>query len=107
MMKRFALTGIGAERSFDAAQLDPATRKAIEAAIGDAQKSLQATIDKTTSSAELFGTRVFLDSITSCAAWLEPRWEFTAIRRGRPNIAVTRSTHTVNHWMRPRCMSDG
>ena len=81
MMKRFALIGIGAQRSFDAAQLDPATRKEIEAAIGDAQKSLQATIDKTTSSVELLGTRCFWVPITSCAARLAPRWEFTAIRR--------------------------
>ena len=59
-MKRFALIGIGAGRSFDATQLDPAMRKAIEAGIEDGQKSLQATVDKTTSSVDLFGTREFL-----------------------------------------------
>jgi hypothetical protein len=60
MMKRFASIGIGPGRPFDAAQLDPVTRKAIESGIGDAQTSLQAMIDKTTSSVDLFGTREFL-----------------------------------------------
>ena len=60
MMKRFALIGIGAGRPFDPARLDPTMRKAVAAGIADAEKSLQATIDKTTSSVDLFGTREFL-----------------------------------------------
>jgi hypothetical protein len=60
MMKRFASIGIGAGREFDAAQLNPPIQKAIEAGVEDAQKSLQAVIDKTTSSVDLFGTREFL-----------------------------------------------
>jgi hypothetical protein len=60
MMKRFARIGIGAGRPFDVAELDPAVRKAIKAGVKDAQKSLQAAIDKTTSSVNLFGTREFL-----------------------------------------------
>ncbi len=62
MMNRFARIGIGPGRTFDAAAVDPETRKAIEAGIKDAQKALQETIDKTTSSANLFGTRQFLGS---------------------------------------------
>lgn len=60
MMKRFARIGIGAGRPFDAASLDPSLRKAIEAGIADAQKSLQTEIAKTTSSVNVFGTRQFL-----------------------------------------------
>lgn len=60
MMQRFANIGIGAGRPFDAAALDPALRKAIEAGIADAQQSLEATIARTTSSVDLFGTREFL-----------------------------------------------
>ncbi|MDV2984208.1 UNVERIFIED_CONTAM: DUF1214 domain-containing protein, partial [Methylobacteriaceae bacterium AG10] len=59
-MARFAKIGIAAGRPFDPTKLDPAMRKAIEAGIADAQKSLQASIGKTTSSVELFGTREFL-----------------------------------------------
>jgi hypothetical protein len=60
MMKRVAQIGIGGGRPFDAARLDPTLRKTIEAGIQAAQKSLQDTIDKTTSSVDLFGTREFL-----------------------------------------------
>jgi hypothetical protein len=60
MMRRFARIGIRAGRPFDPARLDPALRRAIEAGIEDAQKSLQATVNKTTSSVDLFGTREFL-----------------------------------------------
>jgi hypothetical protein len=58
--ERFAKIGIGAGRPFDGATLDPQIRQAIEDGIKDGQKELQATIDKTTSSVDLFGTREFL-----------------------------------------------
>ncbi|MGE3875739.1 MAG: DUF1254 domain-containing protein [Parvibaculaceae bacterium] len=59
-MERFAKIGIGAGRPFDPAAVDPAIRKAIEAGIKSAQTDLNATIAKTTSSVDLFGTRQFL-----------------------------------------------
>lgn len=58
--ERFAKIGIGAGRAFDAAALEPEIRKAIEAGIADAQKELNDTVARTTSSRELFGTREFL-----------------------------------------------
>jgi hypothetical protein len=59
-MDRFAKIGIGPGRSFNAAALDPATREAIKAGVKDGNDQLQATIAKTTSSVDLFGTREFL-----------------------------------------------
>jgi hypothetical protein len=59
-LERFATIGIGAGRAFDAAALDPQVRADIVAGIADANASLQARIDKTTSSVDLFGTREFL-----------------------------------------------
>ena len=59
-LDRFARIGIGAGRAFDAAVLDPAITNAIEAGIKDGQARLQAAVDKTTSSVNLFGTREFL-----------------------------------------------
>jgi hypothetical protein len=60
MLDRFARIGIGPGRAFDAAKLDPQIREAIAAGIKEGQAQLQTTIDKTTSSADLFGTREFL-----------------------------------------------
>jgi hypothetical protein len=59
-MERFARIGIGPGRAFNGATLDPATRDAIEAGVKDGNDRLQATIAKTTSSVDLFGTREFL-----------------------------------------------
>lgn len=58
--ERFAKIGIGPGRAFDAATLSPQTRQAIEAGIKEAQDKLQATVARTTSSVDLFGTREFL-----------------------------------------------
>jgi hypothetical protein len=58
--ERFAKIGIGPGRVFDPAGVDPQLRQAIEAGIKDAQAKLQAAVDSTTSSANLFGTRAFL-----------------------------------------------
>ena len=59
-LEQFAKIGIGPGRAFDAATLDPATRDAIEAGIKDGAAKLKATLDATTSSVNLFGTREFL-----------------------------------------------
>lgn len=59
-LERFAKIGIGPGRPFDAAALDVSTKDAIEKGVKDAQAKLQAAIDATTSSANLFGTRAFL-----------------------------------------------
>lgn len=59
-LDRFARIGIGPGRAFDAATLDPQIRQAIEAGIKEGQDRLNATVAKTTSSVELFGTREFL-----------------------------------------------
>jgi hypothetical protein len=55
--ERFAKIGIGPGRAFDAATLDPATKEAIQAGIKEGNDRLQATLAKTTSSSDLFGTR--------------------------------------------------
>jgi hypothetical protein len=59
-LDRFAKIGIGPGRKFEAATLDPAIRDSIEAGIEDGKAKLQAAIDATTSSVNLFGTREFL-----------------------------------------------
>jgi hypothetical protein len=59
-LDRFARIGIGAGRPFDPGTLEHATKEAIEAGIKEGNDKLQATIAKTTSSVDLFGTREFL-----------------------------------------------
>jgi hypothetical protein len=60
MLNRFAKIGIGAGRAFDPATLDPQIRQTIEDGVKEGNDRLQATIAKTTSSVNLFGTREFL-----------------------------------------------
>jgi hypothetical protein len=60
MLNRFAKIGIGAGRAFDPATLGPQIRQAIEDGVKEGNDRLQATIARTTSSVNLFGTREFL-----------------------------------------------
>ena len=60
MLDRFAKIGVGAGRAFDPGTLDPQIRQAIEDGVKEGNDRLQATIAKTTSSVNLFGTREFL-----------------------------------------------
>jgi hypothetical protein len=64
LMARFARIGVGAGRSFDASQLSPEMRTAIEQGMADALAelaALQKRIDaKEVTSGEMFGTRDFL-----------------------------------------------
>ena len=62
MLERFARIGIGAGRPFDPAALHAETRQAMEAGIEEGRAKLDATIARTTSSVDLFGTREFLGS---------------------------------------------
>ena len=60
MLERFSKIGIGAGRAFDAATVDPQIRQAIEDGVKEGKERLNAVVAKTTSSADLFGTREFL-----------------------------------------------